>query len=267
MPGKCWFCVRSPGTRYFSWRSGIVVSPIAALLLCAVCTLSGTALFVTRAPSRAWRPDPAAGSHGVLGALRSGGVRTIMVATVPIGFCFGTVEISLPAFAIEHGAPAWAGALLSVWAAASAVGGLAYGARTFSTPLPRVYLWLAALLPLGFLPALAAPSVAAFRTRPAASLPELSIGDVTVVEGDTGQTTARLVLSLSAPAPAAVSINVETVDGTAFMADFVSEARMLQIPAGQTSVNFDARVRGDTVVERDEVFAVAITAATPNRQS
>ena len=122
---------------------------------------SGTALFVTRAPSRAWRPDPAAGSHGVLGALRSGGVRTIMVATVPIGFCFGTVEISLPAFASSTAPRAWAGALLSVWAAASAVGGLAYGARTFSTPLPRVYLRLAALLPLGFLPALAAPSVAA----------------------------------------------------------------------------------------------------------
>jgi predicted MFS family arabinose efflux permease len=138
-----------------------IVSPIAALILCAACTLAGTALFVTREPSRTWRPDAAAGSHGVLGALRSAGVRTIMLATVPIGFCFGAVEISLPAFATEHGEPAWAGALLSVWAAGSAIGGLAYGARTFTTPLSTVYLWLAALLPLGFLPALAAPSIAA----------------------------------------------------------------------------------------------------------
>jgi MFS family permease len=137
-----------------------IVSPIAALILCAVCTLAGTALFVTREPSRAWQPDPAAGSHGALGALRSAGVRTIMVATIPIGFCFGTVEISLPAFASEHGAPEWAGALLSVWAAASAVGGLAYGARSFATPLPAVYIRLAWLLPLGFVPALAAPSLA-----------------------------------------------------------------------------------------------------------
>ncbi len=139
----------------------VIVSPIAALILCAVCTLAGTVLFVTREPSRTWRPGPDAGSHGVLGALRSAGVRTIMVATIPIGFCFGAVEISLPAFASEHGAPAWAGALLSVWAAASAIGGLAYGARTFTAPLPTVYLRLAALLPLGFLPALAAPSIAA----------------------------------------------------------------------------------------------------------
>lgn len=138
-----------------------IVSPIAALILCAFCTVVGTALFVTRQPSRTWRPDPAAGSHGALGALRSAGVRTIMLATVPIGFCFGTIEISLPAFASHHGAPEWAGALLSVWAAGSAIGGLAYGARSFAAPLATVYVRLAALLPLGFLPALAAPSVPA----------------------------------------------------------------------------------------------------------
>jgi MFS family permease len=87
-------------------------------------------------------------------------VRTLTLTMLPVGFCFGAVEISLPAFSAEHGAPEWAGALLSVWAAASAIGGLAYGARTFRAPLPSVYLRLAALLPLGFLPALAAPSIA-----------------------------------------------------------------------------------------------------------
>jgi MFS family permease len=137
-----------------------VVSPIAALGLSAACTLAGVALFVTRPPSREWRPAADARGHGVLGALRSPGVRTLMLANVPIGFCFGAVEISLPAFASEHGAPEWAGALMSVWAAASAVGGIAYGARSFRSPVPSVYLGLAALLPLGFLPALAAPSIA-----------------------------------------------------------------------------------------------------------
>ena len=112
-------------------------------------------------PSRDWRPHAEAGSHGALGALRSGGVRTLMLATLPIGFCFGAVEISLPAFAKQYGAPEWAGVLLSIWALASAVGGLAYGARNWRLPLDAVYLRLAALLPLGFLPALAAPSVAA----------------------------------------------------------------------------------------------------------
>jgi MFS family permease len=136
------------------------ISPVAALALSAACTVSGVVLFVVQPPSRTWRPADDRAHHGPLGALRSAGVRTLMLATVPVGFCFGAVEISLPAFASEHGAPEWAGALLSVWAAASAIGGLTYGARTFRTPLPSVYVLLAALLPLGFLPALAAPSVA-----------------------------------------------------------------------------------------------------------
>jgi MFS family permease len=137
-----------------------LVSPAAALVLSAACTVVGVALFVAQPPSRGWRPSDAGARHGMLGALRSPGVRTLLLAGIPIGFCFGATEIALPAFASEHGAPEWAGALMSVWAAASAVGGLAYGARTFRRPLSKVYVSLAALLPLGFLPALAAPSIA-----------------------------------------------------------------------------------------------------------
>jgi predicted MFS family arabinose efflux permease len=117
-----------------------LVSPIAALGLSAACTVTGAALFVVQRPSREWRPDAGAGSHGALGALRSRGVRTLMLATVPIGFCFGAVEISLPAFAEQFGPREWAGVLLSVWALASAAGGLAYGVRNFRLPLDGVYL-------------------------------------------------------------------------------------------------------------------------------
>src|SRR5215207_3157401 len=129
-----------------------VVSPIAALGLSAACTVTGVALFVMQPPSRDWLPHAEAGSRGALGALRSDGVRTLMLATLPVGFCFGAVEISLPAFAKHHGAPAWAGVLLSIWALASAVGGLTYGARNWRVPIDVVYLRLAALiLPAGLL--------------------------------------------------------------------------------------------------------------------
>jgi hypothetical protein len=138
-----------------------LVSPVAALVLAAVLGLAGTLAFVTRAPSRHWRPHPDAGSHGRLGALRSPGVQTLMIATLPVGFGFGTIEIVLPAFAKSHGAPEWSGVLLAVWALASASGGLLYGARTWGRSLHVTYLWLAAVLPLGFLPPLAAPGVAA----------------------------------------------------------------------------------------------------------
>ena len=138
-----------------------VASPVTALILCAGCSLLGTAAFVTRPPSRAWRPEPGAGSHGALGALRSSGVRTVAFAAVPVGFCFGAIEISLPAFAEEHGAAELAGVLLATWSVGSVAGGLAYGARTWPRPLQSIYVWLSLLLPLGYLPALFASSIPA----------------------------------------------------------------------------------------------------------
>jgi len=138
-----------------------IASPVAALVLSAVCSLAGTVVFVARPPSRDWRPHAERGSHGPLGALRSAGVRTIAFASVPVGFCFGAVQISLPAFAEQHGERELAGVLLATWAVGSAAGGIAYGARTWAGSLDSTYLWLSALLPLGYLPALLSPSVAA----------------------------------------------------------------------------------------------------------
>jgi MFS family permease len=138
-----------------------VASPIAALVLCAACSLLGTVAFVTRPPSRAWRPEAGAGSHGALGALRSSGVRTVAFAAVPVGFCFGAIEISLPAFAQEHGAAELAGVLLATWSVGSAIGGIAYGGRSWPGSLASIYVWLSLLLPLGYLPALLATSIPA----------------------------------------------------------------------------------------------------------
>ncbi len=137
-----------------------VASPIAALGLSAVCTVAGTLLFVAQAPSRGWRPDRgAARAGGALGALRSSGVRTLAFAAIPVGFGFGTVEISLPAFAEEHGKTELAGVLLATWSVGSVAGGLIYGARSWPGSLGAIYLVLSVLLPLGFLPALLAGSI------------------------------------------------------------------------------------------------------------
>lgn len=137
----------------------VVLSPLAALVAATVVCAVGTVLFCAQPPSQAWAPEPDAGPRSLLGALRSGGVRTLMITVVPIGFCFGAVEIALPAFAKDHGAPGWAGVFLAIWALASAGGGLLYGARTWGSSLQRLFLVLAVLLPLGILPALLAPSV------------------------------------------------------------------------------------------------------------
>jgi len=137
----------------------VVVSPAAAVIAGGLVVLLGTLAFVAQPPSRAWRPDAAAGSQGMLGALRAPGVRLLMIATLPLGFGFGALEIALPAFASAEGSPASGGILLAVWALGSAAGGLLYGARTWGGSLPRTYRILAALMPLGFLPATLATSI------------------------------------------------------------------------------------------------------------
>jgi MFS family permease len=138
-----------------------VASPLAALVVSAGCSLTGTLAFIAQRPSRAWRPDPRTRSVGRLGALSSSGVRTLAFAALPVGFCFGTVEIALPGFAQTHGHRELAGVLLATWSVGSLLGGILYGAIAWRRPLDSVYVWMSALLPLGFLPALLAPSIPA----------------------------------------------------------------------------------------------------------
>jgi len=138
-----------------------LLSPVAALALAAALLVGGTVAFASSPPSRAWRPDPAAGGHGWLGALRSPGLRTLVAATLPLGFCFGAMEVTLPAFSEDMATRAWAGVLLAVWSLGSAAGGLVYGARADRLPLAPTYVRLAAVLPLTFVPLAASPSLAA----------------------------------------------------------------------------------------------------------
>jgi MFS family permease len=137
------------------------LSPVAALVLGAVLVVAGTAAFAASEPSRGWRSERRAAGHGALGALRSAGLRTLVVVTLPIGFCFGAMEVTLPAFAEDVANRAWAGTLIAIWSAGSALGGLWYGARAWRGGLAERYVRLAWLLPLGYLPLAAAPSMAA----------------------------------------------------------------------------------------------------------
>jgi MFS family permease len=136
-----------------------LVSPAAAIGVAIACVVLGTAAFTSSPPSRAWRPAHDAGDRGALGALGSPGIRTLVLAAAPLGFCFGAVEVTLPAFSDAEGSRELSGLLLATWALGSAIGGLAYGAAERSGPLVGTYLRLSALLPLGFLPLAAAPSI------------------------------------------------------------------------------------------------------------
>jgi predicted MFS family arabinose efflux permease len=96
------------------------------------------------------RPDvPDADSRRFgLGPLAAPGIRTIVLASLPVGFAFGTVEVVLPAFSADHNARELAGLLLAVWSCASGVSGLLYGARPTRRQLTDVHLLFALSLPI-----------------------------------------------------------------------------------------------------------------------
>jgi MFS family permease len=97
----------------------------------------------------------------VWGPLRSPGIRALVVTMLPVGFGIGAVEVSLPAFSEAEGHRELAGVLLATWSVGSAVGGFVYGIRPRTTSVAQAHLRYALLLPLGFLPALLAPSMLA----------------------------------------------------------------------------------------------------------
>jgi MFS family permease len=135
----------------------VLASPQAALGLSAIAVTVGTFAFLgalrgidVEAPVRS--------SSGLLGALRAPGVRTLVLTMLPVGIAFGILEISITAFSAEEGHPELAGVLLTVWACASAAGGLVYGARPRRGSASDTHLRVALLLPVGLVPLLLATS-------------------------------------------------------------------------------------------------------------
>ncbi len=96
--------------------------------------------------------------------------------------------------------------------------------------------------------------------------PVLSVNDVTVMEGDSGTTTASFTVTSSKPAPAGgITFNIATQDNTANAAsgDYVSKTFTSQtIPEGTTTYAFDVTVNGDTLVEPDEIFLVKVSSVS-----
>jgi predicted MFS family arabinose efflux permease len=130
-----------------------------ALIVSAGCVLLGTSWMLA---GLAGRPGPELTEAGRpamgLGALASPGLRTLVLASLPVGFTFGTLEVVLPAFSEGEGSKELAGVLLAVWSASSGVGGLIWGARGGDAPVLRAHLVFAWLLPLGVAPLLLAGS-------------------------------------------------------------------------------------------------------------
>jgi ELWxxDGT repeat protein len=97
-------------------------------------------------------------------------------------------------------------------------------------------------------------------TIPLNDLPALSIGDVTVNEGDG---TATLTVSLSQIAPFDVTVQFATANGTATQpGDYTSATNTLTVVAGQTSGTFTVPIINDSTFENAETFVVNLSSPT-----
>jgi hypothetical protein len=124
--------------------------PAAGVLATAGLALTGTLGFVASPVSRAQAGRPAAdgGRAGWAGAMAAPGLRTLVLSLTGVGAAIGIWEIGLVGAAREAGSPEAASISLAAWAAASGVGGLWYGSRTWRRPAGQRYLALLALLVL-----------------------------------------------------------------------------------------------------------------------
>jgi hypothetical protein len=90
--------------------------------------------------------------------------------------------------------------------------------------------------------------------------PIVSVGDVAVVEGDTGTTNATFIVTLSPASGKQVQVTYATSNGTAVApGDYAAASGSLTFLKGQTSKTVTIAVKGDTALEGDESFTFALS--------
>ncbi len=94
-------------------------------------------------------------------------------------------------------------------------------------------------------------------------LPQLSIGNAKVTEGDSGTKDATFTVSLSAASTQTVTVNYITADESAIAGqDYKQTSGILTFAPGQTTQTIAVPVIGDTIVEPDETFKVNLSNGT-----
>ena len=112
------------------------IEPAAAVAGAGLASLVGTTATARLPPVRE-TPRSRTGSAGLLGALGSPGVRTVVLYAATVGVGFGAVELAMPAFAEEQGSRELGGVALACFSAGSLVGGLVAGMRPPRSVLRR----------------------------------------------------------------------------------------------------------------------------------
>ena len=93
--------------------------------------------------------------------------------------------------------------------------------------------------------------------------PTIAVGDITVVEGTGGNTTASFSVTLSAPSGFTVTVNFTTANGSATApSDYTATSGTVTFAPGTTTANGNVPVVGDSVNESTETFVVNLSSPT-----
>jgi hypothetical protein len=137
----------------------VAASPGTALVLSALITIGGTALFAKSPQSRRQMGGERARAGGRVLALP--GVPVLLASSAFGGCVVGAAEVGLPALALHVGSRASAGVLLALFSIGSMLGGLAYGARSWRQPVAARYVVVLLGLELAMAPLVIAHSLLA----------------------------------------------------------------------------------------------------------
>lgn len=93
--------------------------------------------------------------------------------------------------------------------------------------------------------------------------PTISIGDASVVEGNSGSKSMTFTVSLSQPSSKSVRVNYKTANVTAKTSDndYVSKSGTITFSPGQTTKTITITIKGDKKREQDESFKVNLSSA------
>ena len=98
-------------------------------------------------------------------------------------------------------------------------------------------------------------------TTGAAAAPSLSIAGVSMAEGNSGQTPFAFTVTRTGDTSGVSTVHYATADGTATVADgdYAATSGDLSFAAGQTTATITVQVNGDTKVEPNETFTLALS--------
>lgn len=154
-----------------------LASPVAGSILATGLVLAGG---LSLAVQRRTAPPPTAGAQQVSSArLLRKGFLMFVGTTTAVGLFFGSMQVSVTAFAVGRGSESLAGPLYSVTSLVGLIAGIAYGARRWQLPARTQFVAAMAVLFVTTLPLLAVDSPLALGL--ALALPGLALAPIQVL--------------------------------------------------------------------------------------